>query len=33
MEKSPWCTLFETIPGALGGFEYMGDLDKYYYTG
>ena len=33
LKKSPWCTLFEDIPGAFAGFEYMGDLDKFYKTG
>ncbi|KAI0684185.1 phytase [Cytidiella melzeri] len=33
LQKSPWCTLFEGIPGAFDGFEYLGDLDKYYKTG
>ncbi|KAI0089102.1 phytase [Irpex rosettiformis] len=33
LKKSPWCTLFESIPNAFDGFEYTGDLDKFYKTG
>lgn len=31
-ERSEWCDLFEDL-GAFGGYEYWGDLDKYYNTG
>ncbi len=31
--KSPWCVLFESMPGAFEAFEYTGDLDKFYKTG
>ncbi|CCL99914.1 uncharacterized protein FIBRA_01939 [Fibroporia radiculosa] len=31
-ELSEWCTLFDEL-GAFGGYEYWGDLDKYYNTG
>ncbi|KAI0743273.1 hypothetical protein BC629DRAFT_1562187 [Irpex lacteus] len=27
--KSPWCILFESIPGAFEAFEYTGDLDNF----
>ena len=30
---SPFCGIFEGEEGALEGFSYMGDLDKYYGTG
>jgi hypothetical protein len=33
LKKSPWCTLFEQFPTALPGFEYDGDLNKFYGTG
>ena len=32
-KKSPFCTLFEGIPGSFSGFAYIGDLDKFYGTG
>ena len=32
-KRSPWCDLFATEKGAFSGFEYSGDLDKYYNTG
>lgn len=32
-KKSPFCTLFESIPNALSNFAYLSDLEKFYGTG
>ena len=32
-QKSQWCDLFEEFPTALPGFNYDGDLNKFYGTG